>query len=390
MKIALATEVFPPRAGGAGWSTRALALALKDAGHDVSVITTAEGPAMEGPVPVVRLAGASGPFRRGRMTEVFRKSLSGIASHADVIHAQHSLSALGALALEPRPRVVVTVRDHWPVCFWSTRMSQGSLCPQCSTTNMWRCVDGRLPTLATPLAIPYMKWDLASKQNALRRADAIIAVSEAIAGELREAALPSIHVLPNIVDGAEVNRIAGDTAKISLPDRFVLFVGKLEANKGARDLIPAMVHANSGLPLVVLGSGSLDRAIREQAAKHGVEVHLPGWADRDDVLRAMKRAEALVFPSTWPEPLSRVLLEALALGTPIAAMDTGGTSELIEDEVSGLLARDVAQLGDALGRIVHDAGVRSRLKEGASSRARAFSPAALVPRYEALYRGPAR
>ena len=45
MKITLATEVFPPRAGGAGWSTRALALGLRDAGHDVSVITTAEGPA---------------------------------------------------------------------------------------------------------------------------------------------------------------------------------------------------------------------------------------------------------------------------------------------------------------------------------------------------------
>lgn len=390
MKIALATEVFPPKAGGAGWSTRALALALQDAGHEVSVITTAEGPAMEGPVPVVRLAGVSGPFRRGRMAEVFRKSLSEVAGRADVIHAQHSLSALGALALEPRPRVVVTVRDHWPVCFWSTRMSQGGLCPQCSTANMWRCVDGRLPTVATPLAIPYMKWDLASKQSALRRADAIIAVSEAIAGELQEAALSSVHVLPNIVDGVEVNRIAGENATISLPDRFVLFVGKLEANKGARDLIPAMVHAKTPLPLVVLGSGPEARVIREQAAKHGVEVHLPGWADRDDVLRAMKRAEALVFPSTWPEPLSRVLLEALALATPIAAMDTGGTSELIEDDVSGLLAHDVTQLGDALSRIVHDAAVRSRLKEGAWSRARAFSPAALIPRYEALYRGPAR
>lgn len=390
MKIALATEVFPPRAGGAGWSTRALALALKEAGHDVNVITTAEGPAMEGPVPVIRLAGASGPFRRGRMVEVFRRSLSEVASRADVIHAQHSLSALGALAPGPRPRVVVTVRDHWPVCFWSTRMSQGSLCPQCSTANMWRCVDGRLPTVATPLAIPYMKWDLASKQSALRRADAIIAVSEAIAEELREAALSSVQVLPNIVDGLEVNRIAGENATLSLPDRFVLFVGKLEANKGARDLIPAMVHANTGLPLVVLGSGAEGRAIREQAAKANVEIHLPGWADRDDVLRAMKRADALLFPSTWPEPLSRVLLEALALGTPIAAMDTGGTAELIEDGISGLLARDLAQLGDALGRIVHDAAVRSRLKEGASSRARAYSPAALIPRYEALYRGPAR
>jgi glycosyltransferase involved in cell wall biosynthesis len=101
----------------------------------------------------------------------------------------------------------------------------------------------------------------------------------------------------------------------------------------------------------------------------------------------MRRAEALVFPSTWPEPLSRVLLEALALGTPIAAMDTGGTSELIADDVSGLLAKSTHQLGDALGRIVHDASVRSRLKEGALLRAQAFSPQALIPRYEALYRG---
>lgn len=390
MKITLATEVFPPKAGGAGWSTRALALALKGAGHDVTVVTTAEGPASEGPVPVVRLKGVSGPFRRGRMVEIFREALSEVAGNADVIHAQHSLSALGALALEPRARVVVTVRDHWPVCFWSTRMSQGSLCPECSTMGMWRCVDGRLPTLATPFAIPYMKWDLSSKRSALRQADAIIAVSDAIAAELREKALRSIHVLPNIVDAGEVNRIAAEGARIALPDRFVLFVGKLEANKGARDLIPAMIQAKTALPLVVLGSGSEEATIREQAEKHEVVVHLPGWAERDDVLRAMKRAEALVFPSTWPEPLSRVLLEALALGTPIAAMDTGGTSELIQDGSSGLLAHDVAQLGDALGRIVHDASVRSRLSEGAASRARAFSPETLIPRYEALYRGSVR
>ena len=60
MKITLVTEVFPPRAGGAGWSTRALALALKDAGHDVKVVTTAEGPGMESSVPVLRIAGSAG------------------------------------------------------------------------------------------------------------------------------------------------------------------------------------------------------------------------------------------------------------------------------------------------------------------------------------------
>ena len=387
MKITLVSEVFPPKAGGAGWSTRALALALKDAGHDVQVITTSSGPEVERDVPVIRLQGVSGPWRRGRMTEIFRSALDRHALDADVVHAQHSLSALGALDLNPRPRTVVTVRDHWPVCFWSTRMSQGAVCPECSTASMWRCVQGRVPVMGTPFAIPYMKWDLADKQAALQRADGVIAVSEAIAAELRAAGIARIEVIPNIVDAAEVERVAAEAPAIPLPDRFVLFVGKLEANKGAGDLVPTVAHAKAGLPLVVLGDGAENALIRAEAERHGIEMVMPGWADRADVLRAMKRAEALVFPSTWPEPLSRVLLEALALGTPIAAMDTGGTSELIQHGTSGLLARSKADLGDALGRIVHDAQVRSELQQGSRIRARAFSPQALVPRYVALYAG---
>jgi glycosyltransferase involved in cell wall biosynthesis len=100
----------------------------------------------------------------------------------------------------------------------------------------------------------------------------------------------------------------------------------------------------------------------------------------------MSRATALVFPSLWPEPLSRVLLEALALGTPVAAMDTGGTREILKDGESGLLVRDVQELGAAVGRLVHDDVLRARIAEGARERARAFSPEVLIPRYEAVYR----
>ena len=100
----------------------------------------------------------------------------------------------------------------------------------------------------------------------------------------------------------------------------------------------------------------------------------------------MARATVLVFPSLWAEPLSRVLLEALALGAPMAAMDTGGTREIIEDGRSGLLVRDAAGLGEAVARLAGDDALRARVSEAARERARAFSPEALVPRYEAVYR----
>jgi glycosyltransferase involved in cell wall biosynthesis len=144
--------------------------------------------------------------------------------------------------------------------------------------------------------------------------------------------------------------------------------------------------ARTGLPLVVLGEGSLAHALKFDAATAGVDLAVRGWAHREDVLRAMARATVLVFPSLWAEPLSRVLLEALALGTPVAVMDTGGSGEIVQDGTSGLLVKDAAQLGEAVARIAADDALRARLGEGARARAAAFAPEALVPRYEDVYR----
>jgi glycosyltransferase involved in cell wall biosynthesis len=194
-----------------------------------------------------------------------------------------------------------------------------------------------------------------------------------------------VEVLPNIVDAEEAARLAAPPPSFPLPDRFVLFVGKLEENKGARLLVPALAASGHKLPLVVLGEGSLAHVVRYEAAAAGIPLVNRGWAEREDVLRTLARAEALVFPALWPEPLSRVLLEALALGIPAAAMDTGGTGEILR-EGSGLLARDAPELGHALGRLLGDGALRRDTAERARARARAFAPETLVPRYTDVYR----
>ena len=383
MNITIASEVYPPRAGGAGWSTRALALALREAGHQVTVLTTSPGPEDQDGLRVRRLVARG--RKRLAVPRVFARELRG--REAEVVHAQHSLSALGALRGPSPGRVAVTVRDHWPVCFWSTRISRGALCPSCGLLPMTRCVSGRVeaPAPVSWAAIPYMAGDLRLKRAALRRAGATLAVSEAIAAELRAAGLPRVEVLPNMVDAAEARRLAEPPPSFALPERFVLFVGKLEENKGARLLVPALAASGHKLPLVVLGEGSLAHTVRYEAAAAGIPLLNRGWAEREDVLRTLARAEALVFPALWPEPLSRVLLEALALGVPAAAMDTGGTGEILR-EGSGLLASDAQGLGLALGRLLGDAALRRDTADRARARAQAFSPETLVPRYAEVYR----
>jgi glycosyltransferase involved in cell wall biosynthesis len=253
---------------------------------------------------------------------------------------------------------------------------------------MTRCVRGRVP-LPGPLgwaAIPYMQADLFQKRSALKRAGAVLAVSEAVAIELRAAGLDRVEVIPNVVNPVEVGALAAPPPSFPLPERFLLFVGKLEENKGARALVPAVAASRTGLPLVVLGEGSMAHVLKFDAAAASVPLVMRGWAHRDDVLRSMARATAIVFPSLWPEPLSRVLLEALALGTPVAAMATGGTREILVDGESGLIVTEAAALGDAVARLVNDDTLRSRIAEGARERGRAFAPETLVPRYEAVYR----
>jgi glycosyltransferase involved in cell wall biosynthesis len=383
MKLVLASEVYPPRAGGAGWSTRALALALRARGHDVTVLTTSPGPEDQDGLRVRRLAVRG--RKRLALPRAFARHLR--EHEADVVHAQHSLSALGALRGGESGRVAVTVRDHWPVCFWSTRISRGALCPSCGLLPMTRCVSGHVeaPAPLSWAAIPYMAGDLSLKRAALRRAGATLAVSEAIAAELRAAGIPRVDVLPNMVDAEEARRLAEPPPSFALPERFVLFVGKLEENKGARLLVPALAASGHKLPLVILGEGSLAHAVRYEATAAGIPLVNRGWAEREDVLRALFRAEALVFPALWPEPLSRVLLEALALGVPAAAMDTGGTGEILQDG-SGLLAGSAKELGEALGRLLADPALRAETARRARARAGAFSPETLAPRYEDVYR----
>jgi glycogen(starch) synthase len=385
LKIVLVSEVFPPRAGGAGWSTRALALGLRATGHDVSVITTSPGPPTEGGIPVERLR-AQG-WKRLVVPRVFASRLA--RTEADAFHAQLSLSALGCLDGKRSPRVAVTLRDHWPICFWSTLISRGQVCPGCGVVAMSRCVQGRVPASA-PFswgAIPYMRADLWRKRRALEHAGASVAVSESVAAELRAAQVPRVSVVPNVLDASEVRAAAEPEPSFQLPDRFLLFVGKLEENKGARLLVPAVAEAKTGLPLVILGEGTQTHAIKFEATARDVPLIQRGWADKDDVLRAMARATVLVFPSLWPEPLSRVLLEGLALGTPMAAMSTGGTPEILTHDESGLLVDGVSELASAVAHLASDPALRRRLSEGARERARAFSPEVLTPRYEAVYRG---
>jgi glycosyltransferase involved in cell wall biosynthesis len=82
-----------------------------------------------------------------------------------------------------------------------------------------------------------------------------------------------------------------------------------------------------------------------------------------------------------------VLLEASAIGACIAAMNTGGTADIIVDGRSGLLVSDAAQLGQALAALLSDTKLRRQLGTGAKRvAAEHFAAEVVVKQVEELYR----
>ena len=140
-----------------------------------------------------------------------------------------------------------------------------------------------------------------------------------------------------------------------------------------------------------MGDGPQRMEVSAAAERSNVDVRFQGWLPRVEALHWLKHASVLIFPSHGPESLSRVLLEAAVLGVPTAAMNTGGTSDIVKHEETGLLSKTTEGLGDDVRRLSEDPELRRRLSEGARDRVeRQFAAPVVVDRIEALYRSVVR
>jgi glycosyltransferase involved in cell wall biosynthesis len=412
MNVLLPTDAFPPVCGGSGWSSYELARGLREIGHAVTIVqprpgaprgirqTTYDGlPVLEFGAPAPSIPYVRNYFKNERLHADLADFLAALIEREriDVVHGQHVLTCVPSVAAARRASVpvVCTVRDYWPVCYWSDLIhtaDEAALCPGCSAAMMTRCVRphaGVFWPAALPM-IPYMRANLGRKRRGLAGADAIIAVSSTIAADLRarapEIAATRLDVIPNPVNIAALRAAAAAEAP-PLPGPYALYLGKLAPNKGTSHLVSVVERAELDWPLVIAGDGPERAAIAAAAARSSGDVRLIGWIDQPAAAAWMAHASLLIFPSRGPESLSRVLIEASALGVPIAAMNTGGTPDVVVNGQTGLLSTTPDGLADDVRRLRGDAELRARLGAGARAHAeQRFDAPGVVARIEQLYK----
>lgn len=220
------------------------------------------------------------------------------------------------------------------------------------------------------------------------RAEAIVAISEGIASDLRAAArVPKdrIVVIDNPLDFAGIQRAAADPVEHPwlqpAQPPVVLAVGKLKIQKDFPTLLRAFARVVRRRParLVMLGEGEERKRLRTMVMRMGMAeiVSMPGFVANP--FGWMARASVFVLSSAW-EGLSNALLEALACGCPVVSTDCPcGPRHVLANGAYGPLVPvgDDAAMAEAILSLLANPPPAERLK----ARAASFSFDRAVDRY---------
>ncbi|MFZ0522435.1 MAG: glycosyltransferase [Candidatus Acidiferrales bacterium] len=169
--------------------------------------------------------------------------------------------------------------------------------------------------------------------------------------------------------------LATDPTSLPLPPEFpegrvILTVGRWVASeryKGVDDLIFAVAQLRHKVPrlhLVAVGEGDDLPRLKTQAGKLDLSdaVHFLQGLSRKELAACYARSDVFALPSTG-EGFGLVFLEAMAFAKPVVAARAGGATDVVENEVNGLLvpAQDPEQLAHALARLFLDDALRADL-----------------------------
>ena len=124
----------------------------------------------------------------------------------------------------------------------------------------------------------------------------------------------------------------------------------------------------------MVGDGPDRMALQRRAQRFGSRVRFTGFVPHAAVPAVLAHVDLLVLPSLY-EDLSSALIEAMAAGLPVVATGVGGTADLVQDGVNGLLVPpgDPAALAAAISRVLADPAAAARLSAAGRRTAAAYA-----------------
>lgn len=368
-------------AGGEDSVVDAEAAVLRAAGHEV-VRHQAANP--DRALPSVG-AFAQAVWNQGAARAVARLVT---ARRPDVAHVHNTWYAMSPSVVVTLSRlgvpVVVTLHNYRLHCANGLLFREGRPCEECLTGGALpalrhRCYRGSWATSAVAAATIGVHRRMQSWTGSV---DRFIVLGDFARDRSAAGGLPPAKVVVR----ENFTEDPGARPRPPSASAEVLLVGRMAPEKGLPLAMAAWDRARvPGMSLAVLGDGALRPAF-EQAAPPGVS--FVGRLGRDEVVRRMLRARALVFPTLWYEAgMAMVLIEAMAAGLPYVATDQAGAAPQGPDPgaVSRVATGDVEAFSQGIRLLADDARVDGAGRDGRGAYEQRHTPARGLATLEAVY-----
>jgi glycosyltransferase involved in cell wall biosynthesis len=286
----------------------------------------------------------------------------------DVVHSHNTFPLISPgifHAIGRRAARVLTLHNYRLFCPAGIPMRDGKVCTEClDARTPWPALrhgcyrQSRIATLPLAFGVGLHRMlDTWTKQ-----VDGFIALSEFQGQRMVNSGLPAdrVHVKPNFYPGMPPVRPWSERAP------YVVFVGRLQAEKGVRSLLRAWAAWGANAPeLRLVGDGELRPELERMAV--GLPVRFLGQVPAAEAQAQIAAARLLVLPSEWFEGFPMVVREAFAFGTPPGVSDLGPLPSIVRAGESGVVFEHAnpRSLLDAVRTAWQTPGLLERLGRGA-------------------------
>lgn len=383
MRIICLTNFYPPyEIGGEEQSCYDTVQALQQCGHQVTVLTSTHG---VGQIQIadnvyrllhleMEIDSPLHPWRfffqrRQREQQTlanFEQVTRDFQPDVVFIWGMWNLPrSLPALAEEMYPnQVLYRFGDYWPSLpsqhqmYWQT--------PGRSTLNQL------IKKLFSRFALRQLAKEPAQPQLKLKHS---YCISAGVRQEMLRKGVHTVAQARIIHNGLDTNEFRSLDHSNADPNILrLVYAGRLVADKGVHTIIEAMnilIHQRhiSNFSLDIVGQGSSEYRAKLEAltAELGLTeyIHFRGVVPKDMMPALLNEFDALLFPSIWPEPFGRSIIEAMACELAVICTPVGGIPEIIEHDQNGLFfePENPDALAKQIERLINDSQLLLRLQQ---------------------------
>ena len=350
MKICIISTFLGQKTSGAEISSFRLAEELSKK-HDVFVITSKIKTKLSFKSYSLKAA-AKFPdkllmYGLGLTDFIMAGEISGIIKKekSDIIHVQDFsiLPAAVSAAKKAGVPVVMTVRDYRFMCNLTSCFGKIAMPFSCSGKQYAQCLKESFEKVygikcIWPLFYPWLRGRSGRMRKIFRELDGYFCVSDFVRKKVMGSGIPGERAKTILVI-----RPKWDYAPPRAKEETRFFCGGLlTKTKGfqlAIEAFSAAAKKNGNIKLVIAGNGSYKKHLQDIARETGAgeKIEFLGGISGDRMKEEYIKSDAVIVPSLWDEPLSRIIFESFTAGRPVIAANTGGSGELVKDGQTGWL-----------------------------------------------------